>query len=168
MWGSSHFHQHGGENPPQLGDGSYPGRYQAGAAGQGGLTEERKLFYIVSEMHGKVVDIHSEDDAAGAKLETWDKASPVKRNQLWYLDAEQFIKSALNDMTFSNKEPGQPLTTDLPSKDMRTIWMFDGNKVVNLAGEVLDIKGAHRFNGTELISYEYNGHSNQHWHIEFA
>jgi len=172
MWG---HHQHGGENPPPLGEGSYPGVYSGGQAshqtGGGGASGEigaRKLFYIVSEMHGKVVDVHSEDTSPGAKVVTWDKASPVRRSQLWYLDSQKFIKSALNDMTLSNKDSGQPLMTDLASKNMRTLWMFDGNKVTNLAGEVLDIKGEHKANGTELISYPYKGRSNQHWRQEFA
>lgn len=123
----------------------------------------RREFYIVSEMNGKVLDVAGEKKDPGAKVVTYDKHTPAKRNQLWYLDQYGYIRSALNDLTFTNTKAGEDLKTQIPSGDPRNQWTFHGRKVGNRAGECLDIRGEDDSNGAEVCSYEYKDQKNQHW-----
>lgn len=138
---------------------SYPGYPQAGGA--------RREFYITSKMHGKVIDIAKGSKDAGAKICMWDKHSPPTKNQLWYIDAQGCIRSALNDMQFSSSKSGESLHMQ-PNSDSRSQWMFQGEKIVNRSGECLDIKGGDDDKGTELCGFEYKNQKNQHWTQEFV
>lgn len=142
---------------------SYPG-YPQGGAQAGGARRE---FFITSKMHGKVVDIVKGNKDAGAKICMWDKHTPVNKNQLWYVDGQGCIKSALNDMQFASSKSGESLHMQ-PNSDARSQWSFQGEKVVNRAGECLDIKGESKDKGTELCGYEYKSKPNQHWTQEFV
>jgi len=122
----------------------------------------------VSELNGKVIDVQHERKEPGAKLVMWDKHTPAKQNQLFYTDPQGFIRSALNDLTFSNKTSGHDLLTEPSTNDPRGEWMFEGNKIVSRVGEAMDIKGASKHNGAEVISYPYKGAPNQHWKQEFV
>jgi len=119
-------------------------------------------------MNGKVVEVEGDDTGPGSKVVMWDKRPGTQARQLWYYDARGFMRSAFNDLTCFTKDAGQGLKTILPSDNMRAMWKFDGNKVINQAGEVLDIRGAKKPNGTEVTSYAYNGQSNQLWKQEFV
>jgi len=57
----------------------------------------------VSEMNGKVVDIQGDNAGEDVKIITWHKHREPKRNQLWYMDNEGFLRSALNHMSFRNQ-----------------------------------------------------------------
>jgi len=121
----------------------------------------------VSEMHGKVVDIEGERKDPGARILMWDKHSPPKKNQLWYTDEIGCIKSSLNDLVFSNTSSGEILKTHLFTGDPRTVWKFEGNKVVNGAGESMDIVREKHDNGAEICSYQFKDQKNQRWRQEF-
>jgi len=47
-------------------------------------------------------------------------------------------------------------------------WKVDGKKIVNTAGECLDVKGEDKENGAELIAYKYKGAANQHWMLQYV
>jgi len=147
---------------------AYPGYPQAGgAAGAGaGAGGAKREFFITSNMHGKVVDIARGNKAGGTKICIWDKHLPPAKNQLWYTDAQGFIKSSLNDMQFTSSKSGEPLQMT-PTSDPRSQWAFQGQKVMNLAGECLDIRGGDDDKGTDLCGYEYKNKKNQHWTQEF-
>jgi len=138
---------------------AYPGYPQAGGA--------RREFYITSKLHGKVVDIVKANKDAGAKICVWDKKSPAEKNQLWYMDGQGGIRSALNDMQFSSPKSGESLHMQQNS-DARSQWSFQGEKIVNHAGECLDIRGASNDKGAELCGYEYKNQKNQHWSQDFV
>jgi len=140
---------------------AYPGYPQAGGGGA------RREFYIVSKMHGQVVDIAKGSKDAGAHICMWTKHAPAAKNQLWYVDPQGSIKSALNDMQFSSAKSGESLHMQQNS-DARSQWSFQGEKIVNRAGECLDIKGGKDDKGTELCGYEYKNNKNQHWSQEFV
>jgi hypothetical protein len=158
------FEMVGGQAPiPQTAAAtSYPANPTAG----GGVPSGRQ-FFIVSEMNGKVLDIEGGHADPGAKILMWEKHSPPKKNQLWYLDVQGYIRSALNDFSFTNTG-NNVLKVQVPSGDPRSQWMFQANKVVNRAGECLDISRAHKDNGAEVISFAYKGGPNQHWRPEYA
>ena len=61
------------------------------------------LFYIVSELSGKVVDIERASEDEGAKVVMWEKGHEKQPNQLWYLDSLGNIRSSLNNMVFHSK-----------------------------------------------------------------
>lgn len=128
----------------------------------------KKEFYIVSEMHGKVLDIAEEKTDPGAKVIMWDKHSPAAPNQLWYLDNQGLIRSSLSDLTISNGGKGQKIVTAKPSNDPRGQWQFQGKKIASKAGECLDISEENDSNGAELVSWEANGNVNQSWRQEFV
>jgi len=166
-----HHHHHGGQE-------GYGGGYPQGQQGFGGQQGyggqqgfgggQRREFFIVSEMSGKVVDIERGNTAEGTKICIWDKHPDRQRNQIWYTDPQGFIHSALNDMVFSNGGHDQELKMRRAgSNDPRALWRLNGNKITNSVGEVLDAKGAKDHNGTELISYRDENHKNQMWRFEY-
>jgi hypothetical protein len=119
-------------------------------------------------MDGKVVDIQGKNTSAGAHLNAYNKNNPPTSNQLWYLDEQGFVKSALNNMTFSNQGKGHQLKMQEPDGNPRSQWRFEGNTLQNNAGEVMDIKGQSSSNNAELISFGPNGQRNQQWRQEFV
>jgi len=127
------------------------------------LAGPRRNFYIVSEMHGRVLDIAGGKKDAGVKVVMYDKHTPAADNQLWYTDQYGYIRSALNDMTFTNIKAGEYLKMQVASGDPRNQWTFHGRKVGNRAGECLDIKKEDDDNGAEVCSFEYKDQKNQHW-----
>jgi Ricin-type beta-trefoil lectin domain-like len=62
-----------------------------------GFVFFRPLFYIVSEMNCKVLDIQGGSPVSGARVIMWPKKSGRPSNQLWYFDSQGVIRSALND-----------------------------------------------------------------------
>jgi len=60
----------------------------------------RRLFYIVSDMHGKVLDIFDRRTAAGTRVIVWPKNGGP--NQLWYFDDNGIIRSDQNDFALSD------------------------------------------------------------------
>lgn len=128
----------------------------------------KKDFFIVSEMHGKVLDIAEEKIEAGGKIIMWDKHNPKRENQLWYLDGQGLIRSSFNDLTISNEGKGKPLVTAVVSSDPRGQWQFQGNKIVNRHGEVMDIAEEKTSNGATVISYDAGNGDNQKWRLEYA
>jgi len=62
----------------------------------------RRHFYIVSEMHQKVLDIEGGSSSPGARVIVWPKkVSGDRQNQLWYFDENGIIRSALNDFALT-------------------------------------------------------------------
>jgi len=62
----------------------------------------RRYFYIVSDMHKKVLDIQQAVSTPGAKVIVWHmKSGGDCRNQWWYFDESGIIRSALNDFALS-------------------------------------------------------------------
>jgi len=139
---------------------AYPGYPQAG----GGARRE---FFITSKMHGKVLDIEKGHKDPNTKIVVWDKHVPASKNQLWYVDGQGFIRSALNDLQFTSAKSGETLKMQQTS-DARSQWSFQGDKIVNKAGECLDIRGGDKDKGAELCGYEYKDQKNQHWTQEFV
>jgi len=119
----------------------------------------------VSELHGKVLDVERSNTNAGARVIVWDKHSPPAPNQLWYRDGQGHIRSALNDMALSNTGSGHGIELH-PLSGPRTQWTLEGRKIASKAGECLDIKGASKDKGAEVISYSYKDQTNQHWRLE--
>jgi len=126
-----------------------------------------RRFLIVSEMNGKVVDVKGGNAAAGTPVCMYHKGSPVGNNQLWYQDGSGHIKSVLNNMSFTNGGKGQELKMQ-NSMDARAQWTVQGNKIVNGAGEALDIRGENKSDGAELVSYDHKNQTNQQWRLEYC
>ena len=62
----------------------------------------RRHFYIVSDMHHKVLDIEGGSSTPGARVIVWPKKGGGDRqNQLWYFDENGIIRSALNDFALT-------------------------------------------------------------------
>jgi hypothetical protein len=143
-------------------------QFVGGAAPVVGASTQRREFYIVSELSGKVLDVAGEKMEPGAKICMWEKHADKKKNQLWYQDGLGLIRSALNDLTFSNSKSGEQVRTAMPSVDPRSQWLFEGRKIGSRAGEALDIRRNDKSNGAEVISYEFSGDTNQQWRQEFV
>jgi len=138
----------------------YPHHHHHGAG--------RREFFIASEMNGKVLDIKGDKTAPGAEVLTYHKKSPPAKNQLWYTDPQGHIRSALNDLVFHNNTKGHGLKTENYTGDPRSQWRMDGNRILNGAGECLDIRGASNSDGAEVCAYEYKNQKNQHWTLEYV
>lgn len=127
---------------------------------------KRRQFFIVSELNNKVLDIKGANAAAGTDIVMFQMKHPPTKNQLWYLDESGCIRSALNDMVFHNPAGGQTLQMQLPSPDVRSQWRLNGTAIVNGTGEALDIKGASKSDGANLIAYENKNNTNQRWRFQ--
>lgn len=134
-----------------------------------GLTEPytRRDFFIVSEMHNKVLDISGVNPCAGAGVIVWPKKSPVAKNQLWYFDPQGVIHSALNDMVLETQGGTQARVMPFLHHNYQQ-WTVAGNRVISMRGECLDIQGAQHKDGAAVLSFPYKGSSNQHWRLEFV
>jgi len=113
------------------------------------------------------VDVRGANTAAGTQVLMYHKHSPPADNQLWTQDGSGHIKSALNGFSFTNGGKGQELKMQ-NANDARGQWRIEGNKIVNGAGEVLDIRGEKKDDGAELVSYDYKKQANQHWKLEYV
>lgn len=127
----------------------------------------RRRFYIVSEMHCKVLDVKGADPVSGVDAIMWPKKSGYHPNQLWYFDSEGVIRSALNDMALDSGVGGRNIQMMPYRGDARQQWRLVGNRILNNAHECLDISGESRKDGAAVISYKYKGSANQHWRIEY-
>lgn len=128
----------------------------------------QSYFYIVSDMHGKVLDIEGGSSGQGARVIVWGKKGDGSRNQLWYADYQGIIRSALNDFALTAKHGGDQVHMMPFSNDHHQQWRLAGNRVTRSDGECLDIAGQNYADGANVVSYGYKGSANQHWHIEYA
>jgi hypothetical protein len=156
--GPSGYPQQPGAYPPQPG---YQGGYPS-------YPVARRDFLIVSQMNGKVLDIARGNTHPGAEVIVYRKHSTPQKNQLWYIDPQGILRSALNDLTFSASDNGHQLKMVQYTGDPHQQWYIDGNKIMNRTGSCLDIKGANGNDGAEAIPWNYKGSNNQHWTIEYV
>jgi len=127
----------------------------------------QNLFYIVSEMNCKVLDIRGANVTPGTSVIMWKKKAKAEPNQLWYFDSQGIIHSALNDFVMESIAGGEKIKMVSYNGDVRQQWTLDSNRIVNKAHECLDICGQSNSDGAELVSYQYKGTANQHWRIEY-
>jgi hypothetical protein len=118
-------------------------------------------------MNRKVVDIQGANAAEHTKIIMYTPHGTSK-NQLWYVDQQGIIRSALNDMVFFHEEQGHALKMVHYTGDPRHTWRISGNQIINGSGSCLDIKGASQSESAELCAYHYKGSNNQHWHINYV
>lgn len=153
---------------PTGGSGAYPaqGGYQSYPSSA--PVQSRRLFRIVSELNGKVLDVKGGVGNPGDDIVIWSKNAAVSKNQQWYSDPQGFIRSALNDYAIDGgtgkKIQVQPFTNS-PNQQ----WVFEGKKIVNRAnGECLDIWGEKEADGSTVGSYRWKDSRNQHWKQEYV
>jgi hypothetical protein len=148
---------------PQPGQQTYPG--------QGGYKQaavQRREFFIVSDLHGKVIDVKAGNQSPGTPVIMWTKNSPPSKNQLWYADPQGFIRATLNDFAL-DAQSGQNVHLQPFNGGATQQWVVEGNTVKNRSnGDVLDIIRGNKDNGAELCSYKNNNSPNQHWHVEYV
>jgi len=129
----------------------------------------RREFYIESALNGKVLDLDGANPGAGTKVVMWAKKSPIVKNQLWYVDQQGYVRSALNDMVFSNQAVAEALkTAPIDATDPRRLWKIAGAAVMSGKGECLDVSRNNKNDGAEVISYKYKSSVNQHWKIGYV
>jgi len=128
----------------------------------------RRLFYIVSEMNCKVLDIQGDNPTSGAKVIMWPKKNGRPMNQLWYFDSQGVIRSALNDFALEAQTDGAHVCMMPFSGSPHQRWTYSGNRIMKNQFECLDISGENRADGAKVISYRYKGSSNQHWRLEYV
>jgi len=148
-----------------------PSQYTAYPGGQtyppGGQTYpapqqsmQRQNIVVVSEMHGKALDIEGGNTNPGAKLIVWDRHQPPSKNQMFYADQQGFIRSAMNDFAL-DAGAGQQVTLQPFNGGANQQWVMEVNVVKNRAtGEVFDIAGGSRDNGAKVLSYRVNNGPN--------
>lgn len=127
----------------------------------------RRNFFIVSDMHSKVLDIEGGSSTPGARVIVWPrKTSGECRNQLWYFDENGIIRSALNDFALTAEDSNicmMPFNNRPPQQ-----WRLVGNHIMRNQRDCLDIAKGNRSDGANLISFQYKGSANQHWHLEYV
>jgi hypothetical protein len=143
----------------------------AAGGGPGGFAPppaQKRLFFIVSDLNGKVLDIKQGDAAPGTQVLMWSKHGGSPKNQLWYTDGQGHILSALNDMAFISQSSGDNIKMKRPSGDPHEQWYFEGQKIMNRSGLCLDIREGGKHDGADVLSYKYSGSTNQHWKQQFV
>jgi len=172
--GGGQGYPQGGQGYPQGGQG-YPQGGQTGPQPQPQPQPQqqqqqgpKRLFHIVSEMNGKVLDIKEGNAAPGTQVLMWSKHSMNPKNQLWYTDAQGHILSALNDFSFISQSAGDLIRMKPHSSDPNQQWFVEGQKISNRAGLSLDIKGEKSHDGAEVCGWKYAGGKNQHWKQQYV
>jgi hypothetical protein len=163
-------------NPNQLFEfellpgGGVPGTSSGDGYPATGATTQRRDFYIVSALNGKVLDIKAASPAPETQVLMWTKKTDVSKakNQLWYTDGQGHIRSALNDFAFIAPNDGEWIRMRPMSGDPKQQWYVDGQKILNRTGTALDIRGSGTHDGAEVLSYKYGGGQNQHWRQEYV
>jgi hypothetical protein len=129
---------------------------------------QRREFFIVSEMHSKVLDVKGASTSPGTKAIMWTRNSPPSKNQLWYTDPQGFVRSALTDFAL-DAQPGHNIVLQPFNGGPTQQWIIDGNRVKNKSnGEVLDIVRENKDNGAEICSYRSNNQKNQQWRVDYV
>jgi len=128
------------------------------------------VFYIVSELNSKVLDIRGGSSSPGTQVIMWPRKHDRSPNQLWYNDEQGCIRSSLNDYALEARSQGDGAVMQPFRNDPRQQWMFQGNRIVNRynQNEVLDIERADSKDGARIISWGTNNGRNQQWRMEYA
>jgi len=125
-----------------------------------------QYFQLVSELHGKVLDVKGGNRAAGTPVVVWSKPSGDQKidNQLWYEDQTGVIRSKLNNFALDASAKTIVLNP-YSTTNARQQWIFQGNRIVNRnnTNEVVDISGAKKDDGAEVCAWPYKASPNQHW-----
>jgi hypothetical protein len=132
------------------------------------MPPPRQNFYIVSDLHGKVLDIKGGSGAAGAEVIVWPKKHDGSRNQQWFFDTQGIIRSALNEFALAANHPKDRVRMMPFQNGPHQQWRLIGNRIMKNQQECLDIAGNNQNDGAEVISFGYKGSANQHWHIEYV
>jgi len=135
-----------------------------------GIRGDERGFYIVSEMNGKVLDIHKGDPKPGAHLIMYKRKETRDLNQLWYLDNEGVIRSKLNHFAMECNENKEKVHMQPYTADARQQWIIDGKRIVNkvFRNECLDIKRGNKRDDADVIATPYEGKDHQHWRVEYV
>ena len=66
-------------------------------------VQQTRYFYIVSDMHGKVLDVRGSSPMPGTEVIVWPRKRRDYhvRNQLWYCDENGIIRSAMRDFALT-------------------------------------------------------------------
>jgi len=125
---------------------------------------------IVSEMHGKVMDIRGANAGPGAEVIMYMRKMDRSANQLWYMDEMGCLRSMLNDYAPECRAQGQRLHMQPYRGDPRQQWYFQGNRIVNkfYPSECLDVERAEMRDEASVIGWPYKGSINQHWRMEYV
>merc|ERR1719233_776700 len=123
-----------------------------------------KRFFIISRMHGKVVDVKRESESEGAKVIMFEKKGGEPANQLWYEGKHGDIFSCLND--FAPDDSGDYLTMREHDVEVPSVrWVKSGKRVCRQDDfeKVWDIKKSRTWNRVKVLTYKYHGGDNQSW-----
>lgn len=127
-----------------------------------------RKFQIVSLMHGKLLDVRGGNTSPGAEVIMYDRHNPPTNNQLFYTDAQGYIRSALNDFAI-DAASGQPIKLQPFNGGPSQQWVLDGKAIRNRSNrEVLDISGGKHDNGAQVLSYREHGNNNQQWRFDYV
>jgi len=128
------------------------------------------MFRIVSDLNGKVLDIHGANSRPGTHVCMFYRKMEYAANQLWYLDETGCIRSMLNEFAPECRAQGEKVRMEPYRGDPRQQWIFQGNRIVNrmYPGECFDIERAEVRDEANVIAWPYKGSLNQHWRIEYA
>jgi len=130
----------------------------------------KRPFMIVSEMHGKVLDIRGGSTMPGTEVIIWPRKFDRSANQLWYTDEMGCIRSMLHDFVPECRGQGDRFRMVPYNGDPRQQWRIEGNRIVNRVYpmECLDIERAEMRDEAALIAWTYKASINQHWRIEYV
>jgi len=109
-----------------------------------------------------VIEIQGGSQSPGAKLVMANKKPGKCGYQAWYCDPQGFLHSCLNDLV-PYAGDGQAVVMKPASGDPKGQWFIDGAKIVSRAGPVMDVRGANKNEGAEVIAYKFNKQVNQAW-----
>jgi len=125
-------------------------------------TKPPELFYIVSEMHDKVLDVRSSN--VGAQVTVCARQSTVHDNQLWYEDENGTLRSKLTQFSLQAETNNSFTCRPFDKNNALQKWHIDGNVIRNRynANYVVDVNST-----GHVISYEFHGGSNQLWQRQY-
>ncbi|ESO07743.1 hypothetical protein HELRODRAFT_98458 [Helobdella robusta] len=130
-----------------------------------------KVFYILSQLNKKAVEVYQSNEEPGAKIIMWSQKPKNENptNQLWYEDKQGNVRSALNNFVFDASVPGDVTMQPYEETNVKKHWIIYGHVICNRHNKklVLDITNSDSDDAAPVGVWEYNGAKNQAWWIHF-
>nr|ADB11405.1 putative galactose-binding lectin [Spirobranchus lamarcki] len=132
--------------------------------------QDAVYFYIVSELHGKVVTVKHAETRPDAKIVIEPKREGACE-QLWHEGKHGFMRSKLNNFVLEAKENRNGASMRLmpfEPGNSKQLWCRHHGKILSLVHpkDILEIKKKKKDNGAKLVIGDDNNLPNQTWIFE--
>lgn len=163
-------YKQGGQQPNQ----KWKLEYVDSGSGAGAAGPQHRKFFLQNDLYQRVLDVAGGNTQPGAQVVMHSRKKGKERtNQLWYMDNNGVIHSALNDLVLDTSGgPGNPVKMQryLPGNKHHQ-WTVKGKLIVNnnFPRQFPDVKpGATPDGAPVVVKKDEAAHAQQQWRADFV